>query len=81
MSLLSVSDLASINRFLQTRRDRAAMRNAYKAALRDFLRFVRARADDDPFSIPVLRLWLISSARQTLQTLHTYARHVDRFLK
>jgi integrase/recombinase XerD len=81
MSLLSVSDLASINRFLQTRRDRAATRNAYKAALRDFLRFVRAHADDDPFGIPVLRRWLISTARQTLQTLHTYARHVDRFLK
>jgi integrase/recombinase XerD len=82
MSLLSVSDLAIIDRFVQTRRDRAATRNAYKAALRDFLRFVRAHADDDLVSTPVLRLWLKSSARQTtLKTVHTYARHVDRFLQ
>jgi integrase/recombinase XerD len=82
MSLLSVSDLASINRFVQTRRDRAATRNAYKAALRDFLRFVRAHADDDPFGTPLLGLWLKNSARHTtLKTVHTYARHVDRFLQ
>src|SRR5258708_20197051 len=82
MSLLSASDVASINCFMQTRRDRAATRNAYKAALRDVLRFVRAHADDDLVSTPVLRLWLKSSARQTtLKTVHTYARHVDRFLQ
>ena len=82
MSLLSVSDLATIDRFVQTRRDRAATRNTYKAALRDFLRFVGAQADDDLVSTPVLRRWLKSSARQTtLKTVHTYARHVDRFLQ
>ena len=47
MSVLSASDVASISRFMHTRRDRAATRNAYKAALRDFLRFVRAHVDDD----------------------------------
>jgi integrase/recombinase XerD len=82
MSRLTVSDLASIKRFMQTRRDRAATRNSYKAALRDFLLFVRTHADNDPASISVLRRWLISSARQiTLNTVYTYARHVDRFLQ
>jgi integrase/recombinase XerD len=82
MSLLSASDVASINRFMQARRDRSATRNAFKAALRDFLRFVRAHADDDLLSTHVLRLWLKSAARQTtLKTVHTYARHVDRFLQ
>ena len=82
MSLLSASDVASINRFMQTRRDRAATRNAYKAALRDFLRFVRAHADDDLVSTHVLRLWLKSAVRQTTRkTVRTYARHVERFLQ
>jgi hypothetical protein len=56
MSSLSVSDLASIRRFEQTLRDRAATRRVYEAALKGFLRFVRAHTSDGPSSTRLLRV-------------------------
>jgi integrase/recombinase XerD len=82
MSSLSVSDLASVRRFVQTLRDRAATRRVYEAALKGFLRFVRAHSNDGSSSTRLLRLWLKSRARQsTAKTVHWYACCVDRFLQ